>query len=50
MLPLPQTPPSEGEKAVGELPDRGFRPIAHRRQVRNQADVPEQDGDGSITR
>ena len=47
-MPLPHgAPPSEGEDAVGELPGAGLRPIAHRRQVRDQADVPEQERDGS---
>ena len=48
-MPLPHgAPPSEGEETVDELPGAGFRPIANRRQVRDQADVPEQDRDGSV--
>ena len=48
-MPLPLgAPPSEGENPVDKLPGTGFRPIAHRRQVRDQADVPEQDRDGPV--
>ena len=49
VVPLPHgAAPSEREETVDELTDRGFRPIAHRRQIRDQADVPEQDRDGSV--
>ena len=40
--------PAEGEDAVDELPDRGLRAIAHRRQVGDQADVPEQERDRAV--
>ena len=49
VMPLPHgAPPSEGQETVDELPGGGFRPIANRRHVRDQADVPEQDRDGSV--
>ncbi len=49
VMPLPLgAPPAEGQGTVDELPGAGLRPIANRRQVRDQADVPEQERDGSV--
>ncbi len=49
VLPLPhRAPPAEGQQPVDELPGTGLRPIANRRQVGDQADVPEKDRDRSV--
>jgi hypothetical protein len=49
VVPLPHgAPPSEREEDRRRTAGAGFRPVAHRRQVRDQADVPEQDRDGSV--
>ena len=49
VMPLPlRAAPSERHETVDELPHRRLRPIANCRQVRDEADVPEQERDRAV--